>query len=174
MKGSSAQAWLVEQVELALGPRPFERRLVFGCPTFFARGHVFAVIWDGPGLVLKFTGSREAREARALPGAADWFPRRRGPAAVNAVLLPEALHEAEEALSLWLGRAHAQACAAPPRQRERRARPPAATRSSRLGSGASGAAGGAGGSKPAPGRPPQSPPSAPPARRRAPRPSSRR
>lgn len=106
---STAQAWLIEQVERALATRAFERRTIFGCPTFFAHGRIFAVLWEGVRLVMKFTAPEDVRTLRARPGAGDWFPRRAGPPVDDAVIVPEAMHEDEDELALWLGRAHRQA-----------------------------------------------------------------
>ncbi len=106
-------------------------RFMFGSDAFFARGHIYALVWDGR-VVLKLQDEPRYQAAMALDGAEGFDPMRRpgGRAMTRWVVMPDTLADDAEALRPWLEAAHRGAFVAPPRV-AKRARQKAPTRAGR-------------------------------------------
>ncbi|MEW5739522.1 MAG: TfoX/Sxy family protein [Myxococcota bacterium] len=89
------------------------RRPMFGCDSFFARGNIFGLVWDGR-VVLKLPDRRTYEAALAMAGALPWKPM---PAAKNPmshwVVMGESLHDDAELFGEWVTKAYQLAMAAP-------------------------------------------------------------
>lgn len=105
------EALTLRLLEAALGDLPFRRKVVFGVPSYFAGGAVFAVLWEGR-LGLLFRDPADAERLMGHPGSAPWFPGHDHPPAPNAVLVAKELADDADAFAPWVQRAHAQASTA--------------------------------------------------------------
>ena len=79
-------------------------RPMFGCDAFFVRGHIFSLVWDGR-IGVRLPETKAFDEAMALDGAEPWNPSGARKGFANWVLLPEELHDDDEAIGSWLLRA---------------------------------------------------------------------
>jgi TfoX/Sxy family transcriptional regulator of competence genes len=105
-------AYLLDLLRAATAslPEVTEKRM-FGCDVIFGRGRGFALIWKGR-LGVKLVDPAAFEKLKATAGTARWTLSKR--TAVSPwLLVPESLHDDEEALQAWIRRAHADALAAP-------------------------------------------------------------
>lgn len=111
---STMDRHLEELFVTALTPLPLiTRRVMFGCDSFFARGHIFGLVWDGR-VVLKLPDRRLYDTALELSGAAPWkpMPAARKPMS-HWVVMGESLHDDAELFGDWVSKAYRLAMDAP-------------------------------------------------------------
>jgi TfoX/Sxy family transcriptional regulator of competence genes len=115
-----APAWLVELFErgMPLDPR-VERRTMFGFPSAFAQGQLFAGLFEETLLVR--LEEQDRQELLAEEGAALFEPMAGRPMR-EYVVLPAAMLEDDGAVALWMKRGLAYALSLPPKRKGAKAR----------------------------------------------------
>lgn len=112
--GSMCQ-FLCDKVQNLVSRSPFiSRKRMFGCDAFFANDAIFALIWKEGRVGIKLTTLPHYEQLMAMPGAEQWKAGNK--AMSHWVLVPETFHDEDEALMLWLMRAHQDALSAPPKK----------------------------------------------------------
>lgn len=91
-------------------------RKMFGCYAFFARDHIYGLVWphDGGRIGLKIPEQSLYDDLMAQPGSIPWSPGGAGKMGWW-VLVPTAFHDDRETLLKWVEIAHDFAKNAPPK-----------------------------------------------------------
>jgi TfoX/Sxy family transcriptional regulator of competence genes len=101
--------YLLEVLERAAEGLPaVTRKFMFGCHALFGGGKIFSLVWDGR-IAVKVPAERGGDDLLRLPGAEPWSPMKTEKGMRSWVLVPERMHEDDEALRPWVERAHAAA-----------------------------------------------------------------
>lgn len=111
--------YLLEVLERAAEGLPtVARKFMFGCHALFADGKIFGLVWDGR-IALKVPPEAGGEALARLDGAEPWSPN--GKVTMRSwTLVPEGLHDDDDALRPWVERAHRAARAAakaPPKKK---------------------------------------------------------
>ena len=103
MKWKKANPELSEHLESALAEFDCQRRKMFGHPTFFIRGNMFAGIFGDDVFIRLSEADREA-VFKSFDEAAPFEPLE-GRVMRQYVVLPQAIYDDSALFHLWLGRA---------------------------------------------------------------------
>jgi hypothetical protein len=128
---SSLIAHLQELVHQKIGGiRGIVRRKALASDGWFVGGSLVALVNRDARIVVKLTEKAAQDELLAIDGAEGWRIGKKAPMRAW-ILLPESMHDDDEALGYWLKRAIAAAAAPPAPRRKRAAAPKTRRRRSR-------------------------------------------
>jgi TfoX/Sxy family transcriptional regulator of competence genes len=116
MKWKKPTPALVEYMEAAVAAYDCEKRPMFGCPSWFVRGNLFAGVFQD-SLLLRLSEADRAAIAKAIDEAAPFEPMPGRPMR-EYVAVPESAAADRAEFARWLARAHAYAAALPPKAKK--------------------------------------------------------
>lgn len=79
---------------------------MFGCEAWFSKKQIFSLIWKTGRVAVRLPEQGAFDEAMALEGAEVWSVSEKMKPMAHWVLLPEAFNDDEEAVEVWVKRAH--------------------------------------------------------------------
>ena len=111
MAWKKASPELCELLEKAVQPFPYEKKMMFGCPAYFANGNMFTGV-HGEGVIVRLAAVDRA-EALSTYDEASVFEPMEGRPMKEYVLFPESVLGDEQLFRSWLERSLAFASSLP-------------------------------------------------------------